>query len=449
MEQSTDNRFVTVVGGGLAGCEAAWQLAIRGIHVTLVEMKPKARSAAHCVDSMAELVCSNSFRAQGLSSAVGLLKQELKRGGSLLMSVAEKTAVPAGRALAVDRVLFSRAVEEAILSHPNIGVERRLAETIPEGRTILATGPLTEGASARALEAFGALLNYHDAIAPLVSAESLDLSEIFAASRYEDPEEDGAYLNCPMNEQQYLAFVDALVSAETTPLNHFETAPFFEGCLPVEELAKRGQKTLAFGPLKPVGLTDPKTGRRPYAVVQLRRENLAGDAFNLVGFQTRLVQSEQRRVFRMIPGLQNAVFERYGQVHRNTFVNAPQVLDERLRLRGNPNVSIAGQLSGVEGYVESIAGGFLAGVFVAAEIVGFQVDPPPPSTAMGGLLRYLAIPQKNFQPSNVVWSMIDALPREKKKEGKRQHRETAAKKALSDFAAWLERSSFPPNEPQH
>jgi methylenetetrahydrofolate--tRNA-(uracil-5-)-methyltransferase len=300
---------------------------------------------------------------------------------------------------------------------------------------ILATGPLTDGALASELERFGGLLNYHDAIAPLVSSDSLDMSEIFFASRYEDPNEDGAYLNCPMNEEQYRAFVEALVSAEKTPLHQFETAPFFEGCLPVEELAGRGVKTLAFGPLKPVGLTDPKTGRRPYAVVQLRRENLLGDAFNLVGFQTRLLQSEQRRVFRMIPGLGNAVFERFGQVHRNTFVNAPSVLDEKLRLMGNPSIFIAGQLSGVEGYVESIAGGFLAGLFAASEILETTIPPPPPTTAMGGLLRYLSIPQKNFQPSNVVWSMIDTDSRQKK-EGKRAHREAAATKALSDFAEW-------------
>ena len=433
---SPQSNSVTVVGAGLAGCEAAWQLAEQGIDVTLVDMKPETRSAAHSSNGPAELVCSNSFRAAGVSSAVGLLKEELRRQGSLLMRAADETAVPAGRALAVDRVLFSETVARAIAVHPRIRTECRRVESLPEGRVILATGPLTDGPLAEALAEHGALLNYHDAIAPLVSAESLDFNKVFAASRYEDPSEDGAYLNCPFEKDEYTAFVEALTSAECTPLHDFESAPFFEGCLPVEELAARGFRTLAFGPLKPVGLTDPATGRHPYAVVQLRRENLRGDAFNLVGFQTRLTQPEQRRVFRMIPGLEDAVFERYGQVHRNSFVEAPSVLDERLRLRGNPRVTIAGQLSGVEGYVESIASGLWAARFAAAELLGIELTPPPATTASGGLLRYLTIPQKRFQPSNVVWAMIDAPVRDKRKQGKREHREACAAKALADFDAW-------------
>lgn len=437
----TARKAVTVIGAGLAGCEAAWQLAERDIEVTLIEMKPTCRSGAHALDGMAELVCSNSFRAAGTTSAVGLLKEELRRLGAMLIHAADKTAVPAGRALAVDRTLFSKTVEAAVLNHPRIRVERRRADELPRGRTVLASGPLTEGPLTEALGRFGALLSYHDAIAPLVSKDGLDFSKIFAASRYEDPAEDGAYLNCPFDAEQYRQFVEALVSAQRTPLRDFETAPFFEGCLPVEELADRGFKTLAFGPLKPVGLTDPATGRRPYAAVQLRRENLQGDAFNLVGFQTRLTRPEQRRVFRMIPGMENASFERYGQVHRNSFVNAPEVLDEQLRLRGNLEVSIAGQLCGVEGYVESIAAGFAAAWFVFSEITGRPFAPFPSTCALGGLLRYLQIPQKNFQPSNVVWAMIDTPPRGR--QGKRPHREAAAKKALLDLAKWKENHFVP------
>lgn len=425
---------VTVVGAGLAGCEAAWQMAERGIPVTLVEMKPTARLGAHATDHMAELVCSNSLRAAGTTAAVGLLKAELRSLGSLLIQTADKTAVPAGRALAVDRILFAEAVEQAVCAHPLIKVERRYVTSLPKGRVVLATGPLTDGGLVDALSDFGALLNYHDAIAPLVTVDSIDFSKVFAASRYEDPAEDGAYLNCPFEKDEYTNFVEALTTAERTPLRDFETAPFFEGCLPVEELADRGFKTLAFGPLKPVGLTDPRTCRRPYAVVQLRRENLRGDAFNLVGFQTRLTQPEQKRVFRMIPGLEKASFERYGQVHRNSFINAPEVLDDQLRLKANPAVTIAGQLSGVEGYVESMAQGLMAGLFVAAEMRNVALAPPPPTTALGGLLRYLQIPQKNFQPSNVVFAMIDTPPRGR--QGKRPHREAAAQKAQEDFSAW-------------
>ncbi len=424
-----------VIGAGLAGCEAAWQLAERGIAVTLFEMKPKIRSKAHASNGLAELVCSNSLRAAHTAAAVGLLKEELRRLGSLLIRAADETAVPAGRALAVDRLLFSKTVERAVRTHPRIRVENRRVTALPEGRVVLATGPLTEGGIVDALSGYGAVLNYHDAVAPLISADHIDFSRVFAASRYEDPSEDGAYLNCPMEKDEYTAFVEALTSAERTPLRDFESAPFFEGCLPVEELADRGFRTLAFGPLKPVGLTDPKTGRRPYAVVQLRRENRNGDAYNLVGFQTRLTQAEQRRVFRMIPGLEQASFERYGQVHRNSFVNAPEVLDEQLRLRRNPAVTVAGQLSGVEGYVESMAGGLLAGIFVAFELLGKKLSPPPPTTALGGLHRYLQTPAKYFQPSNVVWAMIETPPREKK-EGKRAHRETAALRALHDLDIW-------------
>ncbi len=427
---------ITIVGAGLAGCEAAWQMAKRGIAVTLIEMKPHNRLPAYSSAEMGELVCSNSLRAAGRTTAVGLLKEELRIMGSLLISIADRTAVPAGRALAVDRILFSKLVEEAIAAHPLIKIERQFCEQIPEGPVIIATGPLTEGKLAESLSEYGALLAYHDAIAPLVSADSIDMTRVFTASRYDTSEDEGDYLNCPFDKEQYSAFIEALISSERTTLRNFESAPFFEGCLPVEELADRGFKTLAFGPMKPVGLTDPATGRRPYAVVQLRRENLSGSAFNIVGFQTRLTRSEQRRVFRMIPGLENVQFERYGQVHRNSFIDAPKVLDNRLRMKENSRIFIAGQLSGVEGYVESISSGMISALFAAAQLLDLPIEPPPLTTATGGLMHYLTVPQKNFQPSNVVWSMINTPSRERK-EGKQAHRETAAEKAVADLNAWL------------
>ncbi|MDD5307277.1 MAG: methylenetetrahydrofolate--tRNA-(uracil(54)-C(5))-methyltransferase (FADH(2)-oxidizing) TrmFO [Deltaproteobacteria bacterium] len=429
---------VTVIGGGLAGCEAAWQLARRGVAVTLVEMKPAERTPAHAANGLAELVCSNSLRGASLGSAVGLLKAELETMGSLLVAKAKGTAVPAGRALAVDRARFSRAVEDAVTSHPLVSVERGRAIALPSsGRVIVATGPLTDGKLAAALAGAGAMLHTHDAIAPLVDGASIDPAATFRASRYDEGEDGGDYLNCPMDEAEYHAFVRALVEAEKTPLHGFESAPFFEGCLPVEELAERGPLTLAHGPLKPVGLTDPRTGRRPFAVVQLRQEDAAGTAYNLVGFQTRLTRPEQERVLRTIPGLEKAAFERYGEVHRNSFVDAPRVLDERSRLRSDPRVFVAGQLSGVEGYVESMASGLMCGLFAAAETLGLDVSLPPPTTALGGLLRHLQRPGSGFQPSNVVWAMIETRPRTRG-EGKRDHRENAAKQALADLGAWID-----------
>ncbi len=429
------NDSITIIGAGLAGCEAAWQLAERHIPVQLIEMKPDQRSMAHTSDGMAELVCSNSLRGMALSSAVGLLKEELQNLGSLLLKTAHLTAVPAGRALAVDRNLFSAAVEEAITAHPLITVKRQCTDTLPKGRVIVATGPLTGGGLADRIQALGATLAYHDAIAPLVEADSIDMNKVFFASRYEDPSNEAAYLNCPFDERQYYRFVEALVLAEKTPLKDFEHAPFFEGCLPVEELAVRGPLTLAHGPLKPVGLFDPLTGKRPFAVVQLRKEDRQGTAYNLVGFQTRLKRPEQKRVFQMIPGLENVHFSRFGQVHRNSFVDAPHVLDHQLRLKEDTRVTIAGQLAGVEGYVESIASGLVAGLFVAAEQHGFDFTVPPPNTALGGMLRFLTIKRQNFQPSNVVWSMIDTPPR-RKRQGKRPHREFAAKKSLFALDEW-------------
>ena len=428
-----------MVGAGLAGCEAAWQLAERGLKVALFEMKPTSRSPAHTTNGMAELVCSNSFRGASLASAVGLLKQELAQLGSLAMRAAIQTQIPAGRALAVDRQRFSDAVEHAIEAHPNIQIVRERVDELPPGRVIVATGPLTAGRLMDALEEKGALLYYHDAIAPLVTAESLDMNRVFAASRYDDADtkesERGAYLNCPMDERTYFHFVEQLVVGERAPLKDFETAPFFEGCLPVEEIAVRGPLTLAHGPLKPVGLMDPRTGKRPFAVVQLRREDLTGTAYNLVGFQTRLTRPEQKRIFQMIPGMEEAKFIRFGQVHRNSFVNAPVVLDRLLRLRENPQITLAGQISGVEGYVESIACGWAAGFFTAQELLGKPFETPPPTTAIGGLLRFLTIARQNFQPSNVLWLMIDT-PKRARRVSKSRHREISAKKALEELRTW-------------
>ncbi|MBW2276896.1 MAG: methylenetetrahydrofolate--tRNA-(uracil(54)-C(5))-methyltransferase (FADH(2)-oxidizing) TrmFO [Deltaproteobacteria bacterium] len=429
------NESVTVIGGGLAGCEAAWQLARCGVRVTLVEMKPGVRTPAHSSDLLGELVCSNSLRGTSLSSAVGLLKEELRRSGSLLIACAEETSVPAGRALAVDRLKFSQTLERSLESQPLIQIVRERREDFTEGeRVIVATGPLSDGGLLDALERHGATLNYHDAIAPLIAADSVDRSRVFLADRYEDPKSGGAYLNCPFAEREYYEFVRGLVDADKTPLNDFESAPFFEGCLPVEEMAARGPLTLAYGPLKPVGLTDPRTGRRPFAVAQLRPEDRAATAYSLVGFQTRLTRPEQRRVLRSIPGLEQAVFERYGQVHRNTFVDAPRVLDDRLRLIDDPAVSLAGQLTGVEGYVESIASGLFAGLAAAAELAGEQIELPPVTTALGGLMGHTRR-GGSYQPSNVVWAMIETEPRRRGQQ-KRDHREVAATCALEDSERW-------------
>jgi methylenetetrahydrofolate--tRNA-(uracil-5-)-methyltransferase len=427
---------VAVIGAGLAGCEAAYQLASRGVPVALVDMKPGERPPAHATDGFAELVCSNSLRGASLGNAVGLLKEELRRAGSLLVRIADETAVPAGRALAVDRAAFSRRVGEELAALPNVFVEARRVDGLPdEGLAIVATGPLTADALLADIGRAGALLNYHDAIAPLVSAESVDLSVAFLADRYEEEGEGAAYLNCPFDKAEYFAFVEALVAAEKTPLRDFETAPFFEGCLPIEEMARRGPMTLAHGPLKPVGLVDPRAGRRPFAAAQLRPEDAARTAYNLVGFQTRLTRPEQKRVLRLIPGLANAEIERYGQVHRNAFVDAPSCLDDRMRLRARPNIALAGQITGVEGYVESIASGLLVGLSTAAFALGRDFAPPPATTALGGPLGHTRRAQAKYQPSNVVWAMIDC-PERGRHEGKREHRERCAARALEDLAGW-------------
>ncbi|AKT38957.1 methylenetetrahydrofolate--tRNA-(uracil(54)-C(5))-methyltransferase (FADH(2)-oxidizing) TrmFO [Chondromyces crocatus] len=439
---------ILIVGGGLAGSEAAFQLAERGHAVRLVEMKPHKRTPAQTGDGLAELVCSNSLRGAALGNAVGLLKEELRRAGSLILRCADLTAVPAGGALAVDRERFSAEVTRALSAHPRITIESREVTAIPAERpVILATGPLTTDALAADLErAVGAEhLAYYDAIAPILSADSLDWDKVWKQSRYgkggeaESEGGDDAYVNCPFDEAQYRAFVRALVESEKVPARDFEEPRYFEGCLPCEVMAERGEMTLAFGPMKPVGLVDPRTDKRPYAVVQLRQEDEAGTAYNLVGFQTRMKYGEQLRVFRMIPGLEEAEFLRMGSVHRNTFVNAPEQLGPGMELLARPGVFLAGQISGVEGYVESAAGGLLCGLLLAQRQRGETLRPPPPTTALGGLLTHLTRKQPRYQPSNITWAHVAPLPLEdgQRKLRKRARYDAMAERALRDIDAWL------------
>jgi len=429
---------VTVVGGGLAGSECAFQLAERGVEVTLLEQKPLHRTPAQTGDGLAELVCSNSFRGADLANAVGLLKEELRRAGSLVMAAGAATEVPAGGAFAVDRELFSAEVTRRIDAHPRITRRAERVDALPEDRpVVLATGPLTGDALAADLAAAVGRdhLAYYDAIAPVVTAESVDWSVAFKASRY-DKGEDAAYGNCPMTREQYDAFVDAVLAAEKVTPRGFEEVRYFEGCLPIEVMAERGRETLAFGCMKPVGLVDPRTGRRSQAVVQLRQEDAGATAYNLVGFQTRMTWPEQRRVFRMIPGLENAEFERLGSVHRNTFVCSPVVLNDDLELRARPGVYLAGQIAGVEGYVESAACGLVVGVTLAERLADRPVSMPPATTALGALMGHLRAPSEDFQPSNVVWSMFPPLPG--KKLGKRDRRLKQAERALADLGPWID-----------
>ncbi|HIQ77531.1 MAG TPA: methylenetetrahydrofolate--tRNA-(uracil(54)-C(5))-methyltransferase (FADH(2)-oxidizing) TrmFO [Candidatus Faecousia excrementipullorum] len=401
---------VKVVGAGLAGSEAAWQLAQRGVAVELYEMKPRKMTPAHHADTFAELVCSNSFRGDRLENAVGLLKEELRRLGSLILTCAEATRVEAGGCLAVDRQGFSRMVTDKIRSHPNITVVEEELTQVPEGPVIIATGPLTSDALSEAIGAyFGEdYLHFYDAAAPLVTAESVDMTKAWWQSRYDRGTPD--YVNCSMNKEEYEAFVRELVSAQEAEVHGFEDKNVFEGCMPVEVMARRGQDTLRFGPLKPVGLIDPATGKEPYAVVQLRQDNSAKSIYNLVGFQTHLKFPEQRRVFSMIPALRNAEFVRYGVMHRNTFLQSPKLLDRFYRDRRNPLVAFAGQMTGVEGYVESAASGFLAAVAMAAQVQGRPLPEFPKETAIGALSLYISDENiTHFQPMNVNFSIISPL----------------------------------------
>ena len=402
---------VKVIGAGLAGCEAAWQLAQRGIPVTLYEMKPKKMSPAHHSADFAELVCSNSLRGDRLENAVGLLKEELRRLDSLILRCAEATRVEAGGALAVDRYGFSSMVTAEIRNHPLITVVEEEVTQVPEGPVIIATGPLTSDAMSQTIhEYFGGreYLNFFDAAAPLVTAESIDMDHAWFASRYDRGTAD--YVNCSMDAETYAAFVRELASAQEAEVHGFEDSMVFEGCMPVEVMARRGVDTLRYGPLKPVGLKDPKTGKEPYAVVQLRRDNAAGTIYNIVGFQTHLKFPEQKRVFSMIPALKNAEFVRYGVMHRNTFLNSPQLLDCFYADRRNPLVAFAGQMTGVEGYVESTASGYLAAVAMAAKVQGKEPLDFPRETAIGALGRYISDPSiVNFQPMNVNYGILTPL----------------------------------------
>ena len=401
---------VKVIGAGLAGSEAAWQLAQRGVQVELYEMKPQKMSPAHHSEGFAELVCSNSLRGDRLENAVGLLKEELRRCGSLIMRCAEATRVEAGGCLAVDREGFSRAVTQAIREHPNITVISEEVTEVPQGPVIVATGPLTSDALSDAIGSyFGAeYLHFFDAAAPLVTAESVDMEHAWWQSRYDRGTPD--YVNCAMDKEQYEVFVRELVAAEEAPVHGFEDKNVFEGCMPVEVMARRGVDTLRYGPLKPVGLTDPKTGKEPYAVVQLRLDNAAGSIYNLVGFQTHLKFGEQKRVFSMIPALRNAEFVRYGVMHRNTFLRSPKLLDRYCADRRDPMVAFAGQMTGVEGYVESAASGYLAAVAMAAKVQGRELPDFPKTTAIGALGMYISDESvENFQPMNINFSIIEPL----------------------------------------
>jgi len=411
---------VKVVGAGLAGAEAAWQLAQRGIRVELMEMKPEKKSPAHHADTFAELVCSNSLRGDRLENAVGLLKEELRRMGSLIMACADETRVEAGGCLAVDRQGFSDLVTQRIRSHENITVIPGEVTQVPEGPVIIATGPLTSDALSEAIGAyFGTeYLHFFDAAAPLVTAESVDMEKAWWQSRYDRGTPD--YVNCAMNREEYEAFLRELISAEEAPVHGFEDKNVFEGCMPVEVMGRRGPDTLRFGPLKPVGLTDPKTGKEPYAVVQLRQDNAAKSVYNLVGFQTHLKFGEQKRVFSMIPALKNAEFVRYGVMHQNTFLQSPKLLDRFYADRRDPMVAFAGQMTGVEGYVESAASGFLAAVAMAAKVQGRELPEFPRETAIGALGLYISDERiENFQPMNINFSIISPLEQRIRKKAEK------------------------------
>ncbi len=445
---------VTIIGGGLAGCEAAWQAASRGCAVRLFEMRPAVRTPAHATDRLAELVCSNSLKSESLEDASGLLKTEMRALGSLILECAEANRVPAGTALAVDRERFASAVTGAISGHPRIQVIRQEVAALPKDRpVVLATGPLTAAKLAEDLAArFTAFLSsatshlaprtsnflyFYDAISPIVSADSIDSGIAFAASRYGKGGDD--YLNCPLTRDEYLPFREALLKGERYPLHEFEDAKFFEGCLPIEELAERGEDVLRFGPMRPVGLWDPRTGKRPYAVVQLRQENRGPEGrptmYNLVGFQTRLRRGDQLKALRLIPGLQQAEILRYGSVHRNTFILAPLLLTETLEFRGEAGVFFAGQLTGVEGYLESAATGLLAGINAARQTREESPRTLPPTTMLGALLCYITRADPNsFQPINANFGLLPPLPQIVRKREERNH--LLVERALADFQAW-------------
>lgn len=431
-----------VIGGGLAGTEAAWQAAQLGVETVLYEMRPQRQTPAHRTGNLAELVCSNSLGSALPDRASGLLKNELRRLNSLLMRCADRAAVPAGGALAVDREVFALEVENAIGQHPLITLKREEVTTLPDEPTIIATGPLTSESLAKEIEKLigQEYLYFYDALAPLVNAETINMEVAFRASRYGRGEDDGGdYINCPMNKEEYERFVDALLAGETIELRDFERDDprFFEGCLPIEQIARRGREALAFGPMRPVGLTDPRTGRRPYAVVQLRQDNLAGTLYNLVGFQTNLKWPVQKEIFHLIPGLENATFYRLGQMHRNTFINAPMLLDATMQFRHRENLWFAGQITGVEGYVGNIGTGLVAGINAARALHGQPQMVLPQTTMMGALCFYVSHAEAgHFQPMKANFGILPAL--ENPPKGKRERALAYAERALRDLEALLE-----------
>ena len=446
-----------IVGGGMAGSEAAWQAAEAGVPVTLHEMRPHTGTFAHRTGDLAEMVCSNSFRSDDdESNAVGLLHWEMRAAGGLVMAMADAHRIPAGGALAVDREPFARAVTERLRAHPLVTVEPgEVAELPREGRWIVATGPLTSGALAEAIRAeTGAdALAFFDAIAPIVHADSIDMGTAWAQSRYDKGDTEAertAYLNCPMDRDRYEAFVDALLAADTAPFHEGEAAPvdgetpYFDGCLPIEVMAARGRETLRWGPMKPVGLTDPRSPAKPHAVVQLRRDNALGTLWNIVGFQTKMRHGAQAEVLRMIPGLERARFARLGGIHRNTFLNSPTLLDAEMRLRSRPNIRFAGQITGVEGYVESAAMGLLAGRLAAAEIAGHALRPPPPTTATGALVTHITggADAKHFQPMNVNFGLFPPIDARGGRRGRRERYRAYTDRAKADWLGWLGRQGL-------
>ena len=462
--------MIHIIGGGLAGCEAAWQAASLGVRVTLHEMRPVRPTAVHKTDRLAELVCSNSLRGDKLDNAVGLLKEEMRRLGSLVMRAADQTRVPAGAALAVDRERFSQAVTDAIASHPLITVVREEVARVPADASmfplVIATGPLTSDTLSADIAALvgGDHLYFYDAISPIVLAESIDRSKVFRASRWDrslGPGEgrgrpsdrpdgpacgvddgQGDYLNCPLTKEEYERFYEALTAAESATVHDFDKEKFFEGCLPIEVMAHRGRDTLRFGPMKPVGLVDPRTGRPPYAAVQLRQDNLAGDHFSLVGFQTQIKWGEQARVLTMIPGLEHAEFVRFGMVHRNTYINGPTVLRETWQTRARPDLFFAGQISGVEGYVESAASGLIAGRNAAAIARGEEPRVPPRTTAIGALAFYVShADAKNYQPTNITFGIMQPL--EKPPRGKMERKLAVSTRALETLDRWMHEAGAP------
>jgi methylenetetrahydrofolate--tRNA-(uracil-5-)-methyltransferase len=435
-----------IIGGGMAGSEAAWQAAQAGIPVVLHEMRPKVGTFAHRTGNFAEMVCSNSFRSDDDErNAVGLLHWEMRAAGGLIMQMATQHRLPAGGALAVDRDPFSAAVTERLLSHPLISTSAEEVTELPSsGRWIVATGPLTSGALAESIRAAtGAeALAFFDAIAPIVYAESVDMSVAWMQSRYdkgETVEEQTAYMNCPMDKAQYEAFIDAVLAAEKTEFHEGETAGYFDGCLPIEVMAERGRETLRFGPMKPVGLTNPHNPQKPYAVVQLRRDNKLGTLYNIVGFQTKMKYGAQTAVFKMIPGLENASFARLGGIHRNTFINSPTLLDSQMRLKTRPNIRFAGQITGVEGYVESAAMGLLAGRMAAAEILGRTLPPPPPETATGALITHITggADARTFQPMNVNFGLFPPIDARGGRKGRKDRYKAYTDRAKEAFSQWL------------